>query len=366
VEAVRRLAVPIVMPNRSRLARIAKFTALAGLLLLGAGLATESRAGVHLVQNGTFDKIATLCFVGDALTSRPERVAAILDTIKDFEAAGNLRFKYIGSCPPSKPKADGTDVFDGDIRIVLARTNVDLAPHKPPPGKGCGQNPVGSGDWGASPNSRSTDWRSCLYNVKLTVERPSRGKPYRNQILHEIGHAIGLSHEHERVDVDFTLCHERYFGGSLTGYVTTYDSYSVMHYEFLPCGIDGNYSYSGLSEKDRLSVHILYPENDRIASFLGMTVVRENEPFWLTAEWKARGAYMPNVVKSAHWTVDGKTVSEKPDLLITLPAGVHSFVYTFRDFLDRDYVQQGTLRVLSDADFLNRIVAPVAATSVLQ
>jgi len=134
----------------------------------------------------------------------------------------------------------------------------------------------------------------------------------------------------------------------------------------LTCGINGSYSYSGLSGKDALSIHILYPEDDHAATFFGKTVVREKQLIWLVSEWRIRSAYMPFVVKSALWTVDGKMVSDKPDLNITLPPGEHPFVYSYRDFLDRQYTQRGTLRVLTADDYVHRISGPVAARSALQ
>jgi hypothetical protein len=327
----------------------------------------SSHAAISSVRVGRLGKNPTVCFAGNALTARPERVNAVLDILKDFEAVANIRFRYLGTCPPARRAADGKDFYDGDVRIALSGTSIDLAARAPLPGKGCAISMGGTGDFGLFPNQSAKDGHPCIYNVRLGVEGP-RAHPYRNQVLHEIGHILGLYHEHQRSDVDYTLCHQRNFGadGGTDGYLTTYDRYSVMHYEFLRCGIHGNYDSSGLSDKDALGIHILYPENDRVAAFVGNTVGLEGKEIWLQSGWRARGAYLSFVLKSAAWTVDGKTVSQKPDLAVTLPPGTHTFVYTFRDFLDRDYTQRGVLRVLTADDYSRRISGPVAARSALQ
>lgn len=355
----------MVMPRRRRIRNSAGISCLAAALIAAAAPESPAHAGLSSAGVGRLGKTPTLCFAGDALSARPERVRAVLEIAKDFEAIANIRFKYIGACPPSKPTATGNDYFDGDIRIALAGTNIDLNARSPLPGKGCTMTEAGSGDFAGFPVD-APKWRPCIYNVRLGVERPNRANPYRNQVLHEIGHALGLFHEHQRTDVDFTVCHEVNFGGTSDGFLTTYDRYSVMHYEFLTCGINGNYACSGLSGKDAMAIHILYPEDDRAATFFGKTVVRENQAFWLVSEWKIRGAFLPYVLKSAQWTIDGKTASDKPDLAVTLPPGEHPFVYTYRDFLDRQFTQRGILRVLTTDDYTRRISGPVAARAALQ
>jgi len=46
---------------------------------------------------------------------------------------------------------------------------------------------------------------------------------------------------------------------------------------------------------------------------------------------------------------------------MTLPAGNHSRWFWHRDFLDREYSYQTTIRVLTPQKFVQTIVAPVAA-----
>src|SRR5262249_13145717 len=149
----------------------------------------------------------TLCFVGNAVTARPDRVTQILAYIKEYEYAANIRFTNLGACPASLPQPDGRDSFDGDIRVVIPNTSVNAL--GPVPGTGCrmfldknGVYDHKNDDWGSwsnAPNDLSTN-RSCLYNLKLGDD-PWNGTPYLNHTLHEFGHALGLSHEHQRADI---------------------------------------------------------------------------------------------------------------------------------------------------------------------
>src|SRR5205085_1411460 len=108
------------------------------------------------------------------------------------------------------------------------------------------------------------------------------GDPYLNHTLHEFGHALGLAHEHQRADVNAN-CTEPNYGGGVTSYLTPYDRASVMHYQFVSCHIDGNYGISGLSYYDRLAVHVLYPEDQRVAEYAGHTVIHGSEALVLRA-----------------------------------------------------------------------------------
>jgi hypothetical protein len=325
--------------------------------------APAARAGVY-EGGGTLGKSITVCFVGDALTKRPERVEQILTAIKQFEYVANIRFTSLGACPPPKPDAAGNDVFEGDLRVVIPGISVDATGTVP--GKGCSRSDnKGWGSWGTFPRAKERR-RHCLFTVKLGDD-PWRGEPYLNHTLHEFGHALGLAHEHIRVDADASRCNDKHIGGTTTaGLLTVYDPESVMHYSgSAACNLIGNYGRNGFSEKDKLALHILYPPDVRVAEFVGDTVVREGENLWLVFAWRRRGALVANVARNFEWKIDGKVVAQTPDLDRKVDVGVHTLEYRYFDFLDRDYTYKGTVRVLPKDGFTNTIAAPIAARGVL-
>jgi hypothetical protein len=132
--------------------------------------------------------------------------------------------------------------------------------------------------------------------------------------------------------------------------MTLYDRRSVMHYKFATCGINGNYDYTGLSDLDRVALRILYPEDNKLAEYVGTTVRRAGETVVLQSGWKARGANLDFVAKDFRWVVNNITVSS-PDLVVTLSVGSYPFQYSYRDFLNRSYSTGGTIEVLSSADY---------------
>jgi len=94
------------------------FCAVAAAGLLGP---IDAGAGPYWMQ-GIRTTPVSVCFVGDALTSRPARVAQILDGINDYTLAADVRFTSLGTCPASVPQG-GKDCFGGDVRAVIASTS---------------------------------------------------------------------------------------------------------------------------------------------------------------------------------------------------------------------------------------------------
>jgi hypothetical protein len=337
-----------------------------GLLTLAfasGALATPTSAAVF-EGGGVLGKSITVCFVGDAVTKRPERVKQILTALKQFEYVANIQFKPLGTCPSPKPDANGNDVFEGDLRVVIPNTSVDATVAVP--GKGCKRSDnKGWGSWGIFPGNKDAR-RNCLFTVKLGDD-PWRGEPYLNHTLHEFGHALGLAHEHIRYDADASHCVDKHIGGTRTaGLMTVYDPESVMHYSAsAACNVIGNYGRTGLSEKDKLALHILYPPDARVAEFTGRTVVQEGENLYLVFAWRKRGALVPNVAKNFEWLIDGKPVAQTPDLDRKLDPGTHTIEYRYTDFLERAWSYKGTVRVLPKDKLNSTIVAPLAAQAVL-
>lgn len=319
-----------------------------------------------IASKETLGRDISVCFVGDAATKRADRVKQVLEWIKDFEVVANIRFKPLGACPEPKTLPNGDEVYDGDIRVVLPNTSVDAT--VPVPGKQCPRNDnKGWGSWGTFPDNVKGR-RHCVYTLKLGDD-PWRGEPYRNHTLHEFGHALGLAHEHSRYDYDPTVCDGivKYFGSERkTGLLTLYDPESVMHYSTGPhCKVIGNYARNGFSEKDKLTLHMMYPEEARVAEFVGNTVMLDTENLWLMFGWKRRGAIVENVASDFQWKIDGKPVGQTHSLDVKVPAGVHTLEYSYKDYLNRPYAYKGTVRVLTKDGFTKTIAAPVAARAAL-
>ncbi|WP_223643740.1 hypothetical protein [Corallococcus sp. EGB] len=344
-----------------------------GLVLLASALAALS-ARAATWNEGIRDGTPTVCFVGDALTSRPDRVQQVLGYIQDYERAANIRFTYLGTCPAPIVLPDGTEWHDGDIRVLLRGTGVPFLGRVP--GVGCpmfldengqytGENNTGK-SWSNGPNSLEEN-RGCRYNMKLGDDADAQGVPWKNHTLHEFGHAMGLTHEHRRDDADAAVaCSDPDFGGGNgSGHLTVYDRYSVMNYQFPACGIDGNYGHSGLSELDRLGLHILYPEPTPVAELWGRTVIRTTEPLFLTSAWGARGADISFSAPFFLWTLSSVNVSTTSTLSMSLLAGTYPLQLSYVDFRGRLYTYSGTVKVLTPTEYTRRVVSPVAALSPL-
>lgn len=317
-------------------------------VLVTALLLLPGMAGAGLYwQQGVRSSTISVCFVGDALSSRPDRVAQIVEYIGDFELYANIRFNFLGTCPASVPQG-GMDWFGGDIRVVIPNTSVNAVGMVP--GNGCpmfggaAAYDGGNSNWGSwsnAPNDLTAN-RPCQYNLKLGDD-PWNATPYRSHTLHEFGHALGLSHEHARADA---TCPGP--GGESTGYLTPYDTASVMHYQFLSCGVDGNYSHSGFSGYDKLALRILYPEAGRPAQIRGRKVVQTGETVSLQFGWRADGAHMPFVVQSMQWSVDGAPESTSWDFAKSFATpGIRIVTLSVVDFLGRVHNGTAEVRVLS-------------------
>ena len=311
----------------------------------------------------------TVCFVGNAVSIRNDRVQQILDYLREFEYAANIRFSYMGKCPDPTTAPGGSDYYDYDFRIAIPDVGITLTGKIP--GNGC-QDESPASSWSNFP-FHLEDKRSCLFNMVMGDDPGTPidvNPPYLAHMLHESGHGFGLVHEHARPDVDFSTCRDNGFGWvEDTALITPYDRRSVMNYEF-PCpGIEANYYYGTFSFWDRLTLHILYPEDVRVAEFVGTTVVRTTDTLRLKSAWLAKGANIVpeatdrfSVASDFFWSLDGKWTNDGASYSVNgVPAGNYTLVFSYNDFLGRGYYYSGTVRVLAPEDYKRRIAGPIAA-----
>ncbi|MFN9635571.1 MAG: hypothetical protein ACK55D_02505 [Synechococcaceae cyanobacterium] len=425
--------------------------------IVAAALVAPAARAALWWEAGSQTSTPSVCFAGDATTSRPDRVQAIKAILSQFEQAGNIRFQYQDTC-----LNEGTaskDKFTADIRIVIPNTAYGSVANvfnqlNPIPGKGCTLS-EGGGGWSWPPNTRNTR-RECLFNLHLGDDNytavgfgdPAGGAtPFLNHPLHEVGHALGLSHEHARKDVNqewvltflkqipsvsATQAQAIYdagfravesvrgpdpdsaattqqqiddhvarlqkisgyakqsdadalrlaahtgiktnvvqvagYGGDATFALTPYDPLSVMHYTWpaLFSYAPGNYANTGLSEYDRLAIHILYPEADRVAELAGTRVLRQGDTLRLQLVLALRGATIAKVLPSIAWSVNGVVRSTGDSLVMKMPtAGVYTVKLTYADFRGNTFTTTTPITVLTPSEFQRRISAPLAAQSAL-
>lgn len=340
------------------------------------------------LSEGVLQRDIGVCFVGTAVTTRAGRVAQIIDYIGEFEQAANIRFQTVDDVPvaqavstnisllecPDSTSPGFPDFYPGTIRVLIPGVGVAWGTG-PVPGDGCPMSSQPDSSWATEPWLLG-DRRPCLYNLKLGDDdfdldtgKPS-GTPWLNHTLHEFGHSLGLAHEHARADENANCVPAGHgeAGAIVKGYMTPYDKDSVMHYKFKPtetpsCSqIGTNYSNSGFTEYDKLALHILYPEDNRVAEFVGTTVVLVNEPLNLRSAWMERGANINVVANNFLWKIDGVTLSTGPTLTAPLNSpGVYTLEFSYDDLIGRSYSYTGVVRVVDVDDFASQIAAPAAS-----
>lgn len=368
-----------------------------GSLLAGLCLAAPLSVSAGILAGAAVhDSTIDYCFVGNATTAKPDDVAFIKNHLKVYENHGHLRYQLMGNgkCPaPTQTSNAQFDVNAGDLRIGVPGTldfDGQTAVTGLALGKGCGD--PGTELWWANfpSNLNLQQFRACRLNAFL------RQGMAENKILHEVGHSLGLDHEHQRTDLSQLLadpmikaCFQdvSYFGKDSTQgvdgttLVTPYDRDSVMHYEInhatdpenVPassiCNLGNDNGDTGLSAFDKLTIRILYPHDARVAEFRGVTVVKTGQPVTLRNEWGALGALTQNVLKKSTWRVrlGGNTVVEQTsrDFSFSFPtAGNYIVEYSYTDMLDRTYTNVFPLRVRSPNSFTAETAGPATLSAL--
>lgn len=313
---------------------------------------------------GTLSSTPSVCFVGNAIANEAAWVAQIREGLRQIEAAANIRFQDLGTCPPPVSLPVIGDVYEGDIRIALfPGSGRDW--NEAVPGALCTIGFVNS-SFGREPEFLDGD-RPCLYNLKLGKDADGDGRPWFDHALHELGHSLGLAHEHQRPDALNASCVPKAASCPAAAdppnelvCMTPYDRDSVMNYQDLGCGISGNYGHNGLSTWDRLGLHLLYPQDARIAEATGTKVAPTTGAFRFRSTWAARGALLPAVLSGAlDWRVNGAAVGSGASVELSRPLGEHTLTLAYRDFLGRDFSYSTRLRSLSPAEHAGTMAALV-------
>lgn len=336
--------------------------------LLSAFFIGSANAGV-LISTQTHPHIESLtyCFVGNSTTNQPARVRDLEQALAEFTKYGNIKFVNHNTCR-SLPNGNYTT----DLRIVIP--NVQTTSSSNPYGEalvpGCTIENGGT-SWAQSHHTRQNR-KDCLFNVKIGNDNyqaarfgdPSGGiAPFRDHALHEFGHALGLGHEHKRVDTSERIKSAHGEDTPLRDYTTRYDPQSVMHYtypgheNYAP----GNYANKGFSELDKLSIKILYPEAGLKADYFGNSTVVTGKKTRLTVANVFLGAH-PSFYKNYVWKLNGNVKSTSPvfDLNISR-AGKHRLTLSYKDAWGRSYNLNREIEAIPNSTYIKKISGAVAS-----
>jgi hypothetical protein len=155
------------------------------------------------------------------------------------------------------------------------------------------------------------------------------------------------------------------------GYTTeNYDLSSTMNYTIPGCpGYVGNYNQNGLGELEKISLHFMYPENQRVAEFIGKTVITTGEMTVLRGLWEARGAAFTvhQMILNYVWLDEASGVlSTAPYVALSyLTPGRHTLMLLHMDYLGRAYAFRFSVTALSPSKFGQTIAGPIAASMSL-
>jgi hypothetical protein len=359
---------------------------------------------------GVLGSQISVCFVGTPNATGAMFLSQVKQYLREHEGVANINYKFLASCPAPTTDGNGNDVFSGDLRVAIFDQLQDptaVVAYSPPgfliPGKGCSRRvPTGfdsSGNefdtmssFGIFPSDRAPENDShCLWNMRLgpdgmTVDSSGNfiGTPWRNHSLHEFGHSLGFAHEFDRSDsrgastaagCNSSVPNAAAFVATLPGagsgnnsYTSeNYDLNATMNYTIPGCpGYVGNHSNAGLGDLEKISLHFMYPENQRVAEFLGTTVITTGETTVLRGLWEVRGAAFTvhQMITNYVWLEQGAVLSTTSSLTLSYPKpGPHNLTLFYVDYLGRTYAFNFTVRVVTPGDFAKTIAGQMAAWS---
>jgi len=239
----------------------------------------------------------TLCWVQDEDSTLSNSAFLSLTDEADakivqWQAGSGLEFDFIGRCSGDANSAPANSNYPENIRVhyneFSRESGYDI------PGRGCSRdNGNGNNAYYPGNNDARCEWNATVKSLA------------NNNLLHEIGHAIGMVHEHERSD-NTSGCSSS--GADNDGvWLTDYDLWSVMHYTSTGCS-----EHEGLSSKDLLGVEIAYPTSSNVGIthngllFDGEFAVLPTSVIQTT--WDARGA-RDFVFDDITWSIAGGNTS---------------------------------------------------------
>jgi hypothetical protein len=205
----------------------------------------------------------------------------------------------------------------------------------------------------------------CQCSIYTAYNEPHLMLP---NALHEVGHGLGVIHEHQRSDrpANIATTCPGWDPASPNYTATINDAYLLTPYDGPSAQV--NYCANGsnpiifgdantmLSPMDKLGIEILYPKTlsrrpilTGFADSAGLqTVVRSGANLART-DWIARGAH-PSAIHNQTWRngATGVILSNQLSPTLTITSDMQVQV-TMEDFLDRIHFWSGTQAIVSDA-----------------
>ncbi len=223
----------------------------------------------------------------------------------------------------------------------------------------------GDPHWAMGRGERQAD-SGCWYNSNL---RP--WIPRFNLALHEMGHALGMVHEHERSDE--TGCGASAGGGGgwpEALFITEYDPASVMHYRPADpsCPLAASDS-TGLTVNDVSGVGYMYPTSGH-GGIVGPAIAVQGSSVALGAEWNLFPLHFDSTLLTPRWVArTGSSVildvTGPRSVSLTVPASDVSVDFSHVDLWGTTRNTQLNIDVVTAAEYAVKVGAVVTTTPLL-